>query len=494
MFFGSNSSLDKAIFNALDTSQAIIQFTPDGRIISANANFLAAVGYSEREVVGQHHRLFCLPDYVNSEAYRQFWSDLAAGRFQAGEFKRIGNHGKIVWLQASYNPVKDKSGKVVRVLKIASDITEAKAKSLDHAGKVEAISRAQAVIEFTPQGEILTANDNFLTTLGYSLKEIVGQHHRIFCEPQYAQSADYRQFWERLQHGEFQAAEYRRLGKGGKEVYIQASYNPVFDDTGAVIKVVKFATDTTEAVKRRIRNEELSRDVDRQLNAVVKQMTDATQMAAVASTASTETGSVVNAVAAASEELSASVKEIAGNMGQARESVEGIFRHAEGAGKSAGALNDSAASMNNVVEMIREIASQINLLALNATIESARAGEAGRGFAVVASEVKSLANQAARSTETISKEIANMQTVTTEVVGALGIITSSMTAVLDNVSGVASAIEQQNAVSAEISGNMQAAVTAVHEIDQKLGHLSATFNEVTQASEEVKESVEALVA
>ncbi len=492
--FNRTKATDAFLIEALNRSQAIIQFTPEGKILSANANFLAVTGYTENEIIGQHHRLFCLPDYVQSDAYRRFWSNLAAGQFQEGEFKRIGRQGKIVWLQASYTPVRDSSGKVVRVLKIASDITEAKARSLDHAGKVEAISRAQAVIEFSPQGEILTANDNFLETVGYSLREIVGWHHRMFCEPQYAQSPEYRHFWERLAQGEFQAAEFRRLGKDGKEIYIQASYNPVFDDTGAVIKVVKFATDITEAVQRRLRNEALSREISGQLHSVVRQMTDATQMAATASTASTETGSVVNAVAAASEELSASVKEIAGNMGQARESVEGIFRHAEGAGKSAGALNESAASMNNVVEMIREIASQINLLALNATIESARAGEAGRGFAVVASEVKSLASQAARSTETISKEIANMQTVTTEVVGALGIITSNMTAVMDNVSGVASAIEQQKAVSSEISGNMQAAATAVHEIDEKLSHLSTTFNDVAQASEEVKENVEALVA
>ncbi len=492
--FNRTKATDAFLIEALNRSQAIIQFTPEGKILSANANFLAVTGYTENEIIGQHHRLFCLPEYVQSEAYRQFWSKLAAGQFQEGEFKRIGHQGKIVWLQASYNPVRDSSGKVVRVLKIAYDITETKARSLDHAGKVEAISRAQAVIEFTPQGEILTANDNFLETVGYSLKEIVGQHHRIFCEPQYAHSSEYRQFWECLAKGEFQAAEFRRLGKDGKEIYIQASYNPVFDDTGAVIKVVKFATDITEAVQRRLRNETLSREISGQLHSVVKQMVEATQMAAVASTASTETGSVVNAVAAASEELSASVKEIAGNMGQARESVEGIFRYAEGAGKSAGALNDSATSMNNVVEMIREIASQINLLALNATIESARAGEAGKGFAVVASEVKSLASQAARSTETISKEIASMQTVTTEVVGALGIITSNMTAVMDNVSGVASAIEQQKAVSSEISGNMQAAVTAVHEIDEKLSHLSTTFNDVAQASEVVKEHVEALVA
>ncbi|WAC49419.1 PAS domain-containing methyl-accepting chemotaxis protein [Asticcacaulis sp. SL142] len=478
---------------AINVSQAIIEFDPDGKIIRANKNFLAAVGYAEKDVIGQHHRLFCLPEYVQSENYSQLWRGLAAGQFTTGEFKRVGAGGKILWLQASYNPVRDRTGKVVRIVELASDITEAKAKSLDHAGKVNAIERAQAVIEFAPGGEILTANDNFLKTMGYSLDEVVGQHHRMFCESHYSQSKEYNAFWEALRNGEFQAAEYKRIGKGGREVYIQASYNPVFDDTGVVIKVVKFATDITETVMR-LRNDELGRHINEQLQDVTTRMVSATEMASTASSASTETGSVVHAVAAASEELSASVREIASSMGHARTSVEGIFKHAEGAGSSARALNDSATSMTSVVEMIQDIASQINLLALNATIESARAGEAGRGFAVVASEVKSLANQAARSTETISKEITNMQTMTTEVVEALRSISSNMTSVLENVSSIASAIEQQNAVSAEISGNMQAAVMAVQEIDEKLNHLTTTFGEVTQASNHVMGNVEALVA
>ncbi|WKL57649.1 PAS domain-containing protein [Asticcacaulis sp. ZE23SCel15] len=352
MFFDTLSGADRFLLEALNVSQAIIEFTPDGKVLKVNANFLNAVGYVEKDVIGQHHRLFCLPEYVQSENYTQLWRGLASGQFTAGEFKRVGAGGEIVWLQASYNPVRDRSGKVVRIVKLASDITEAKAKSLDHASKVSAIERAQAVIEFTPGGEILTANDNFLKAMGYSLNEVKGQPHRIFCEPQYSQSKEYSEFWDALRNGEFQAAEYKRIGKGGREVYIQASYNPVFDDTGAVIKVVKFATDITETVMRRLRNDELGRHINQQLQDVTTQMVSATEMASTASTASTETGSVVHAVAAASEELSASVREIASSMGHARTSVEGIFKHAEGAGSSARALNDSASSMTSVVEMI----------------------------------------------------------------------------------------------------------------------------------------------
>lgn len=494
MFSFQSSDGDRFLVEALNSSQAIIEFTPQGKIVRANSNFAAAVGYSEREIVGQHHSLFCTPEYASSQDYRTFWSDLASGQFRAGEFKRVGKDGQIIWLQASYNPVRDRSGKVVRVVKLASDITATKALSLDHAGKVAAIERAQAVIEFTPQGQILTANDNFLNTVGYRLEEIKGQHHRMFCEPSYVQSADYRAFWEALSRGQFQAAEYKRIGKGGREVYIQASYNPIFDDTGTVVKVVKFATDTTETVLRRLRNDHLGREIDQQLGDVMQQMVSATQMAATVSTASSETGSIVNSVAAASEELSASVKDISNSMTHAKTGVEGVFKYAENASNSANVLNDSANAMNSVVVMIQEIASQINLLALNATIESARAGDAGKGFAVVAAEVKSLANQAARATQTISQEISNMQAVSTEVVSALGLISSNMNQVLENVASIAGAIEQQNAVTVEISGNMQAAVSAVGEIEENLSHITSAFSNVANASEQVKGNVEALVA
>jgi len=494
MFNSKAGNVDRFFVNALNSSQAIIEFTPDGQILTANDNFLKAVGYAAREIVGQHHSIFCLPEYAASPEYRAFWRDLAAGAFQSGEFKRVGQGGRIVWLQASYNPVKDANGRIVRVIKLASDITAAKDLNVDHAGKIAAIDRAQAMIEFTTSGEILTANDNFLKAIGYRLDEIKGKHHSMFCEPETVRSEAYKGFWAALARGEFQAGEYKRVGKSGREIYIQASYNPIFDDTGAVVKIVKFATDVTEAVTRRLRNDRLSHDINTQLGDVVNKMGAATQMTSTASTASTETGSIVNSVAAATEELSASVRDIAGNMVHARTSVEGISRYAAAATGSARALNESAASMTKIVEMIQEIASQINLLALNATIESARAGEAGRGFAVVASEVKSLANQAARSTQTISQEISTIQAVATEVTGGLNDITTNITAALQNVGGIAAAIEQQNAVTSEIAGNMNAAVTAVHDIEDNLGRISTMFAEVASASEQVKDSVEALVA
>jgi len=491
MFFKKTNHNDtKAIIDALNASQAVIEFTQSGTILTANSNFLNTVGYSLSEISGQHHSLFCDPEYIKTPDYRQFWHDLGQGQFASNTFKRFGKGGRVIWLQATYNPIRDEAGKVTKVIKFASDITQSRLRDLDVNGKMEALDRAQAVIEFTPSGTILTANPNFLAAVGYELHEIVGKHHAMFCEPDYVQSSAYRQFWDKLGRGEYQAAEYRRLGKGGRDIYIQATYNPIFDDTGAVVKVVKFATDITDTVRRRIRSAELNGE----LGVVVGSISEAHEKAGIAASASTETGAMIHSVAAASEELAQSVRDISNSMGHARGSVEGVFKHTEVANTSAESLNKSATSMTNVVTLIQDIAGQINLLALNATIESARAGEAGRGFAVVASEVKSLANQAARSTQTIAAEIANMQAVTGEVVGALGLISSSMNEVLGNVTSVAGTLEQQSAATSEITANMQAAVTAVSEINESLENISHTFAHAAEESGRVKQEMDNLAA
>ncbi|MDC7684218.1 PAS domain-containing methyl-accepting chemotaxis protein [Asticcacaulis sp. BYS171W] len=489
MFFSSKTADgDHAVVSALHASQAVIEFTPNGDILTANDNFLKATGYSLSEIAGRHHSLFCDPAYAQSEAYRRFWADLAHGEFAAGVYKRFGRDGSPIWLQATYNPIRDKSGKVIKVVKFAADITEAKLRDMDYKGKIDAIDRAQAVIEFTPKGQILTANANFLAAVGYTLDEIRGRHHSLFCDAAVVNSDAYRRFWESLARGEFQSAEYRRIGKGGREIHIQATYNPVFGDAGEVVKVVKFASDITETVQRRERSERLNQE----LGAVIGQILDANSMTSRVAHATDETGTMIHAVASAAEELSASVREISNSMGNARGGVEAVFKHTETANISAERLGKSAESMTQVVNLIQDIASQINLLALNATIESARAGEAGRGFAVVASEVKTLANQAARSTQTISEEIANMQGVTSEVTGTLNLISGSMNDVLENVASIAGALEQQNAATTTISADMQSAVSAVGRITDSMGTISGTFSQVASASEEVKRQMEAL--
>ena len=230
---------------AIGKSQAVIEFNMDGTIINANENFLSTVGYSLDEIKGQHHRMFAEGTYGQSAEYRQFWEKLGRGEYDAGEYKRVGKNGKEIWIQASYNPILDLNGKPFKVVKYATDVTEQKLQSANYSGQIEAIGKSQAVIEFNMDGSIIEANDNFLTTMGYTLAEIQGQHHSMFADPEYARSQEYRDFWQKLNAGEFHSGEYRRLGKFGKEIWIQASYNPIFDLNGNPYKVVKYATDIT---------------------------------------------------------------------------------------------------------------------------------------------------------------------------------------------------------------------------------------------------------
>lgn len=245
-----NSGMDEVArgkLAALDKVQAVIEFAPDGTVLGANENFLKTLGYTLAEIEGQHHRMFCSPTYTNSLDYRRFWEKLGRGEFDAGEYLRIGKGGKEVWINASYNPILDGAGKVTRVVKFATDVTDQKTKAADSEGKLTAVGKAQAVIEFNLDGTVVGANENFLKVLGYDLREIQGKHHRMFCDGAYTATNEYRAFWEKLNRGEFEAGEFKRITKAGREIWINASYNPIFDASGKPVKVVKFASDVTEA-------------------------------------------------------------------------------------------------------------------------------------------------------------------------------------------------------------------------------------------------------
>lgn len=453
---------------ALDKSQAIIEFKPDGEIINANQNFLSALGYTLNEITGRHHSMFVDRDYVDSDDYAKFWETLQRGQFMAAAYKRIGKGGKEIWIQATYNPVIGANGKVYKVIKFATDITSDKLQAAEYEGQIDAISKAQAVIHFNLDGTIIKANQNFLDALGYTMDEIKGKHHRMFVDPAYANTPEYILFWDRLSKGEFQSAEYKRIGKGGKEVWIQASYNPIFDASGKPFKVVKFATDVTDMVNRRIENQRISAQVDQSLEKISGTVTQVADKATQAAAAASQTSATVQTVASASEELSSSVSEISRSMTIAKDAVDLVNNQAAQASGSTEVLDKAAGNMSGVVELIQAIANQINLLALNATIESARAGEAGKGFAVVASEVKNLATQVATATDKISGEIGEMQNISRDVVSALNAIGSSIDTLKGSVTSVASAIEEQSVVTSEISQNMNVAAGAMEEVDRSL--------------------------
>jgi methyl-accepting chemotaxis protein len=250
-----------AVLEAIQRTQAMIEFDLTGTILDVNQNFLDAVHYAREDVVGRHHSMFCEPHYARSQEYRAFWEHLGSGAFHTGEFKRIASDGQPLWIQASYNPILDANGKPYKVVKVATDITHAKIRNADFEGKMQAVDRVQAVIEFDLHGKVLNANENFLAVMGYELDEVRGHHHRMFCDHQFAHSPEYLAFWDRLGRGEFNAGEFRRITKSGKEVWILASYNPIFDAEGKPLKVVKFATDITQQKR-------LSAEINGKLDAI----------------------------------------------------------------------------------------------------------------------------------------------------------------------------------------------------------------------------------
>ncbi|MCG6207367.1 PAS domain-containing methyl-accepting chemotaxis protein [Rhodopseudomonas sp. HC1] len=419
------SLADAGKIQAIGRAQAVIEFAMDGTILDANQNFLGAMGYTLDEIKGRHHSMFIEPASRDSAGYRDFWATLDRGDYLAAEYKRIGKGGREVWILASYNPILDENGKPIRVVKFATDVTEQKLANADLAGQIAAIGKSQAIIEFGMDGTIQGANENFLHALGYTLGEIKGRHHSMFVDPAERDGADYRAFWEALRRGEYQAAEYKRIGKGGREVWIQASYNPILDLNGRPFKVVKYATDVTRQVLIRMGNERVR--------------------------------AMMDSVAAGAEELNASVREISEAMTKSRQTASSAVGEVDAADGQANRLNDAAQAMSGIVELIGHITGQINLLALNATIESARAGEAGRGFAVVAAEVKNLANQAKQATDKIGTEIENLNAISGDVVTALGRIKTAIQNVSEYVTSTAAAVEEQSTVTGEMSSSMQRA-------------------------------------
>jgi methyl-accepting chemotaxis protein len=624
----------EATVAAIGKAQAVIEFQMDGIIVTANENFLHALGYSLDEVKGHHHRMFVDPAEQNTPAYAEFWAKLNGGEYQAAEYKRIGKGGKEVYIQASYNPIFDLNGRPFKVVKFATDVTEAvllrrKAEKLsqvadtvamaimtvdrdfvvtyvneattkmlskygedfrkmwphvdlnkimgacidifhkdpshqrrmladpknlphradisvgplrfslsvsatydarghysgnilewaeitdrykqelinvDFSNQIASIKKSQPVIEFSMDGMVVAANDLFLKAMGYSLDEIKGKHHRMFVDPGDAHSPEYAEFWTALNRGESQVGEFKRVAKGGKDVWLQASYSSILDAQGKPQKVVKFATDITETVKARLALVELMQTISEtavaiaasaeEMTAVSAQLTsnasDTAQQASSASTTSEQVSANVNVVAASSEEMMASIREISKSATEAARVAKAAVGIAETTNQTIHQLGTSSAEIGKVIKVITSIAQQTNLLALNATIEAARAGEAGKGFAVVANEVKELAKETARATEEIGQKIEAIQTDTQAAVKAIGEVSQIITQVNDISNVIASAVEEQTATTTEIGRNVTEAAMGTNEIASSIAGVAASARLTTSGAADTQTSARSL--
>ena len=479
----SSASVEKLA--ALSKSQGMIEFDTTGKILDANDNFLKVVGYARAEVIGKHHSMFLSDAQKTAPAYASFWSSLSAGHDQSGEFQRFGKNGKEIWLSASYMPVlKGKNSTVLSVIKVATDITETKQKLATFEGQIAAINRSQAVIHFDLNGNILSANENFCEALGYKESEIKGKHHSMFVT-EADKGPAYKKFWAELGEGKFQAAEYLRIGKAGREVYIQASYNPVFDANGKPVGVVKFATDVSARVAERKRRAAVAREIDMDLSSIQAAVAQVVGQANQSANASRETSTNVENVATGSSQLADSVQEISQQVGRAGNISNEAVVKTRNASQFMDTLSRSAEQITSVVKLISDIAAQTNLLALNATIEAARAGDAGKGFAVVASEVKALANQSAKATEDIGKQIADVQKATSGAIEAIGLVEQVIEEVNTISLAISGSVEEQTTVTRDISQNMMSANHAVLSITDG-------FEEIASATQLIKSSADKL--
>lgn len=532
---------------AIDRSSAVIEFELDGTILTANGNFLDVLGYRLDEVRGRHHGMFVDPVHRESAAYREFWARLGRGEVDAGEYRRIGKGGREVWLQATYNPIFDAKGRLYKVVEYASDITETMFRRANAEGQLAAIDKAQGVIEFELDGTIRSANANFLRMMGYSLEQLRGQHHGLFVEPQVRQSEDYRRFWQKLARGEFDAGRYKRIASGGREAWLQASYNPILDAAGKPMHVVKYATDVTEQVEfteqlrgavaeteaavtaatngdltRRVSVEgkaaalsTLSRGVNSLIDLVsslIRQIRDAAAEVqrgvqeisagnANLSERTSEQAQSLEETVASMSQMEGRVKQTADNAAQANRLAVASRDQAE---KGGGVLNATIAAMSgistasgkiaDIIGVIDSIAFQTNLLALNAAVEAARAGEQGRGFAVVAAEVRSLAGRTATAAKEVkaliqdsSARVAEGSRLVDESGRTLGEIVSAVKKLTDIVAEIADASREQSHGIGHVN-------RAMSQMDESTQQNAAMVEEAAAASAAIVNQMQALNA
>ncbi len=479
-----NTTLSEGQIAAINRAQCVIHFETDGKILWANENFLTAFGYTNADLQGKDHGYFLDPTYRTSPEYRNFWNNLQRGQCATNVYRRIGQGGREVWLDASYDPILDRNGKTIRIVLFAIDVTQRQLQNLEVKGLMDAVNRSRASVTFDLQGTIIDANSNFLDILGYSLSELRGRHHQVLVDATLAESKEYQAIWQSVHQGKHHSACLKYRNKQGKDIWVSATYNPIFGNDGRPFKIVTFARNITQLVEHRHEQEQL---IHTTLNRIVGAVSSVNERSAVAANASGTTSDTVQAVAAAAEQLSCSILSISDSMTSSRQAVAEVIEEANLADNSTQRLRLQASTMTSVVDLITDIAKRINLLALNASIESSRAGVAGRGFSVVANQVKSLAQQVSAATNTIGEEILQMQTVANEVVDGLSSIRQSIGSVEEAVVHTADAVKEQGAVTRDISANMQSAASSMARITTSLVDILHAVEQANQSAHEGKE-------
>lgn len=529
---------------AIHKAQAVIEFAMDGTVVTANENFLNVMGYQLSDIVGKHHRIFVDPGYARSADYVRFWERLGQGVYDAGEYKRFGKDGKEIWIQASYNPILDHNKRPFKVVKYATDITEQKLRSADVAGQLDAINKSQAVIEFTLEGSVIQANENFLNTLGYRLEDIKGKHHSLFVDPSFVKTDDYRDFWARLREGRYESGEYKRIAKGGREIWIQASYNPILNVDGKPFKVVKYATDITAQKVAQRETERLVEETQRVVEALAKgdltqpmagefegafgilqermnktvetlrdtvtRMDEASRAIATAASdisegnanlnkRTQEQSSALEETSASLEEMTATVKQNAANATQANQLAASARDSAEKGGQVVGsavaamsAITESSKKVADIIGVIEQIAFQTNMLALNAAVEAARAGDQGRGFAVVAAEVRNLAQRSAAAAKEIKGLIQDSAEKVDQGAKLVNRSGETLQEIVGSVKKVSDIVGEINAASDEQATGIDQINSAVTQMDKSTQQNAAMVEEAAAAAESMNDQARAL--
>ena len=530
---------------AINRAQAVIELDMNGTVRDINENFAQVMGYSRGDVVGKHHDMFVEPSQLSGAEYRAFWDRLNRGEYVVGTFKRIARGGREVWMQASYNPITDLNGKPFKVVKYASDVTEQTTRNADYQGQLEAISRAQAIIEFDLDGTVREVNDNFARVMGYGRSEIVGRHESTLVDAATAASASFRDLWSKLGRGESESGNFKRIAKGGREVWLQASFNPIRDSNGQPFKIVMYASDATHAVQaqealqaavhetqatvkhaidgdltHRISMDGKNGDLEvlcRGVNSLLDSTGDLIRRFKVASgevqmgaeeisrgntnlsQRTEEQASSLEETASSMEEMTSTVKQTADNAGQANQLAMAARQQAEKGGAvvssavaAMSGINEASRKIVEIIGVIDEIAFQTNLLALNAAVEAARAGEQGRGFAVVATEVRNLAGRSATAAKEIKALIQDSVVKVDEGSRLVDESGKTLDEIVNAVKKVTDIVGEIAAASREQSSGIEQVNKAVMSMDQTTQQNAALVEEAAAASQAIVEQAQSL--